>query len=95
MRLPTTALLPATLQGMARFGHLADGRLKLVLVKRCSALQYLRFLLTMSQTGKRVVVYGCGHGQVVVVGWVWGPRLHGMMRGHRAGMAGGQCGALS
>ena len=36
---------------MARFGHLADGRLKLVLVRRCNALQYLGFLLSMSRTG--------------------------------------------
>jgi hypothetical protein len=39
-------------QGMARFGHLADGRLKLVLVRRCNALQYLNFLLSMSRTGE-------------------------------------------
>lgn len=28
-----------TRSGMARFGHLADGRLKLVLVRKCSPLQ--------------------------------------------------------
>lgn len=38
----TPASPPAILQtraGMARYGHLADGRLKLVLVKKCSPLQ--------------------------------------------------------
>ena len=42
-----------TRQGMARYGHLADGRCKLVLVRRCSPLQYLQFLLTMSKHGAR------------------------------------------
>ena len=42
-----------TRAGMARYGHLADGCLKLVLVRRCSPLQYLRFLLAMSSQGGR------------------------------------------
>jgi diacylglycerol kinase family enzyme len=37
--------------GVARYGHLSDGNIHLVLVRRCSRLQYLRFLLTMSSTG--------------------------------------------
>jgi ceramide kinase len=40
-----------TRAGMARHAHLADGRIKLVLVARCSPLQYLRFLLAMSRSG--------------------------------------------
>jgi ceramide kinase len=41
-----------TRHGMARYGHLADGRLKLVLVRRCSAVAYLRFLAGMSASGE-------------------------------------------
>lgn len=37
--------------GMARHGHLANGRFTLVLVKKCSPVDYLRFLLTMSSSG--------------------------------------------
>ena len=44
-------LSPKTPLGMARHGHLADGVLKLVLVRRCSPLQYLSFLSTMSRAG--------------------------------------------
>ncbi|KAL4423103.1 hypothetical protein ABPG77_004786 [Micractinium sp. CCAP 211/92] len=46
-----------TRSGMARFGHLADGRVKLVLVRKCSPLQYLRFLHSMSR-------HGCAPGQL-------------------------------
>ncbi|KAL4458315.1 hypothetical protein ABPG75_013180 [Micractinium tetrahymenae] len=49
-----------TRSGMARFGHLADGRLKLVLVRKCSPLQYLRFLHGMSRRG-------CSPGQLPYV----------------------------
>lgn len=45
-----------TRAGMARYGHLSDGRLKLVLVRRCGRLAYLRFLLRMASTG---VYPGC------------------------------------
>ena len=45
---------------MARHGHMADGRLKLVLVRRCSPLQYLRFLVCMSRSG-------CAPGQLPYV----------------------------
>jgi hypothetical protein len=38
-------------QGLAPCAHLADGRLVLVLVKECSRLQYLRFLLLLSRRG--------------------------------------------
>ena len=37
--------------GVARYGHLSDGNIHLVMVRRCSRLQYLRFLLTMSHQG--------------------------------------------
>ena len=38
-------------QGLAPFGHLADGRLHLVLVKACSRLQFLRFLASIPSRG--------------------------------------------
>ncbi|KAK9903549.1 hypothetical protein WJX75_008659 [Coccomyxa subellipsoidea] len=37
--------------GLARTVHLSDGRLKLVLVKRCSVLQYLRLLARIPMLG--------------------------------------------
>ncbi len=37
--------------GLARTAHLNDGRLKLVLVKRCSVLQYLRLLTRIPMLG--------------------------------------------
>ncbi|GAB4813614.1 hypothetical protein N2152v2_000660 [Parachlorella kessleri] len=37
--------------GVAKYGHLCDGVVHLVLVRRCSRWQYLRFLLTMSNKG--------------------------------------------
>jgi ceramide kinase len=40
-----------TPHGMARYGHLNDGRFTLVLVRRCSPLNYLKFLATMSSSG--------------------------------------------
>ena len=42
--------------GLAPFGHLADGRIQLVLVHKCSRLQYLRFLAAIPQAGK---LHGC------------------------------------
>lgn len=40
-----------TPQGMARYGHLANGSFTLVLVRQCSMPQYLRFLASMSSNG--------------------------------------------
>ena len=40
-----------TRYGMARHAHLANGVLTLVLVRKCSQLQFLRFLATMSSSG--------------------------------------------
>lgn len=37
--------------GVARYGHLSDGNIHLVMVRRCSRLQYLRFLMTLSSKG--------------------------------------------
>jgi ceramide kinase len=37
--------------GVARYGHLSDGNIHLVLVRRCSRLQYFSFLLRMSSVG--------------------------------------------
>jgi ceramide kinase len=37
--------------GMARYGHLNNGRFTLVLVRRCSPFHYLKFLATMSSSG--------------------------------------------
>lgn len=39
------------LQGLAPFGHLADGRLHLVIVRKCSRLQFLHFLATIPSQG--------------------------------------------
>ncbi len=50
--------------GVARYGHLSDGNIHLVLVRRCSRLQYLRFLLTLSSTGLEP---GSHHGGYVEV----------------------------
>ena len=41
----------AKLRCACRYGHLCDGVVHLVLVRRCSRWQYLRFLLTMSNSG--------------------------------------------
>ena len=38
-------------KGVARYGHLSDGNIHLVMVKRCSRLQYLRFLMRLSNSG--------------------------------------------
>lgn len=38
--------------GLAPYGHLADGRIQLVMVHKCSVLQYLRFLAAIPQAGK-------------------------------------------
>ena len=38
-------------QGLAPWAHLADGRLTLVLVRECSTLQYLRFLISIPRHG--------------------------------------------
>ena len=38
-------------RGLMPSAHLADGRLVLVLVRKCSRLQYFRFLLRLSHTG--------------------------------------------
>ena len=38
-------------KGVARYGHLSDGNIHLVMVKRCSRFQYLRFLMRLSNSG--------------------------------------------
>ena len=38
-------------QGLSPLSHLADGRLTLVLVKRCSVAAYLKFLIAIPRTG--------------------------------------------
>ena len=38
-------------EGLSPLSHLADGRLTLALVKRCSIAQYLRFLALIPRTG--------------------------------------------
>jgi len=37
--------------GLAPFAHMADGIIHLIMVKKCSALQYLRFLMSIPQNG--------------------------------------------
>lgn len=39
--------------GLSPGSHLADGRIRLVLVRRCSHLQYLGFLASIPRTGKQ------------------------------------------
>ena len=38
-------------QGLSRNAHLADGRMHLVLVRKCSILQYLKFLSLIPTCG--------------------------------------------
>ncbi len=38
-------------KGVAKYGHLSDGNIHLVMVKRCSRWQYLRFLMSLSSNG--------------------------------------------
>ena len=44
-------------QGLAPFGHLADGRLHLVIVRKCSRLQFLHFLATIPSQGATAFVH--------------------------------------
>ena len=37
--------------GIIPHGHLCDGRIYLVLVSKCSHLQYIRFLITLTRKG--------------------------------------------
>lgn len=50
--------------GVAKYGHLSDGNIHLVMVKKCSRFQYLRFLMKMSSTGLEA---GKHHGGIVEV----------------------------
>ena len=38
--------------GLSPYGHLSDGRIQMVLVHKCSVLQYLRFLAAIPQGGE-------------------------------------------
>ena len=51
--------------GLSPYGHLADGRLHLILVKDCSIMDYLRFLISIPQTGQHTGEGAMGCGQVV------------------------------
>lgn len=42
---------PKSSKGVAKYGHLSDGAIHLVMVRRCSRLTYFRFLLKMSRVG--------------------------------------------
>lgn len=53
--------------GVARYGHLSDGNIHLVLVRRCSRLQYLRFLLKLSSTGLEPGLHHDGNVEVIPV----------------------------
>lgn len=50
--------------GVARYGHLSDGNIHLVLVKRCTRWQYLKFLMKMSSQGLEA---GCHEGYIEVI----------------------------
>ena len=49
-------IAPRPLPPPRSYGHRSDGLIHLVMVKKCSRLQYLRFLLSLSHTG------GCAPG---------------------------------
>lgn len=49
--LTCTVLYPYHPPTLRRYGHRSDGLIHLVMVKKCSRLQYLRFLLTLSHSG--------------------------------------------
>lgn len=49
--LTCTVLHPCRPPPLRRYGHRSDGLIHLVMVKKCSRLQYLRFLLTLSHSG--------------------------------------------
>ena len=51
MVLNTACISDKSTLGMYKYGHLADGCGYLVMVKKCSALHYLQFLLCMSKFG--------------------------------------------
>ncbi len=38
--------------GLSPYGHLSDGRVQMVLVHKCSVLQYLRFLAAIPKGGE-------------------------------------------
>ena len=38
--------------GLSPYGHLSDGRIQMVLVHKCSVLQYLRFLAAIPRAGE-------------------------------------------
>lgn len=42
-----------TAQGVYPYGHLADGEMYLILVRSCSRIQYLQFLLDLHRNGVR------------------------------------------
>ena len=50
---PSARPLPPPPPPPHRYGHRSDGLIHLVMVRKCSRLQYLRFLLTLSSTGER------------------------------------------
>ena len=50
--------------GLFPHGHLADGRLHLVLVHDCSVAQYLRFLISIKQTGDPLAFLS-------TLAWIW------------------------
>lgn len=37
--------------GLSPFAHMADGRIHLILVRKCSTLQYLKFLASIPRSG--------------------------------------------
>lgn len=55
-----------SLNGVAKYGHLSDGNIHLVLVRHCSRLQYLQFLLRLSHYGLEPGKHGTG-GYIEVI----------------------------
>lgn len=54
-------------KGVAKYGHLNDGNVHLVLVKKCSRWQYLKFLMRLSSHGLEVGTHNDNQIDVVHV----------------------------
>lgn len=66
-----------------RYGHLSDGKLHLVVIKRCSRLMYLRFLLRMAHIGLEA---GGDHGDYIKVIPALAVRIEPVRGGVRGGV---------
>ncbi len=51
MAIVTTCRSDLSPVGLSPHSHMADGHIRLVLVRKCSRLKYLRFLASIPKTG--------------------------------------------